>query len=280
MAYWKSRASPAAHKVLVSFAVLDSDNSSVNVPLADDPLTLAFQQLSHCLQVVNSLEFNKAWAIYIQTSPQTFYDRLTSALPYDTSVSFNINIDGTGYINIKIKDGLREVAEANRTFSLTMREAHNHAFVIWHPEDRGVGIARAVLRNTFALFKSWGIRRVFCSAGLDDGAYTWARYGFKVPLAEWTDLQPQLVARLYNLRLSWQDQEGIRRLIEIDDPMGLWFVSDLAGSVEVGETDGFGGPRTYSIGRALLEGLNWKGYFEFEDAACVERFERRVGGIL
>lgn len=110
--------------------------------------------------------------------------------------------------------------------------------------------------------------------------YTWARYGFKVSLAEWTDLQPQLIARLYNLCLSWKDQEGIRRLIEINDSMGLWFVSDLAGLIEVGESGDFSGPRTCSIGRALLEGLNWKGYFEFEDIVCVERFERRVGGTL
>ena len=229
-------------------------------PQYDNPPEIAFQQLSHCLQVVRSPEFNQAWASYIQTSPQTFYDGLTAGLPYNTLISFNINFDGTGYITIKVVDGLREVAEANRTFSLTRREATNHAFVIWHPEDRGVGIARAVLRNTFSLFKSWEIRRVLCSAGLEDGAYTWARYGFKVPLAEWTDLQPQLIARLYNLHLSWQDQEGIRRLIEINDPMGLWFVSDLAGLVEVGEIDGFGGPknllrRPRSTGRSKLERL-------------------------
>lgn len=158
MAYRQLRAFPVAHGILV------------RLPEFDGPLGVAFQQISHCFQVLRSPEFNQAWAIYIQTSPQTFYDRLTASLPYDSLISFNINIDGTDYIRIKVVDGIREVAEADRTFSLTRREATKHAFVIWQPEDRGVGIARAVLKNTFSLFKDWGIKRVLCGAGLDDGA--------------------------------------------------------------------------------------------------------------
>ena len=244
----------------------------LTIPGFQNSLAPDFEKVAGCLQVVQTPEFIHAWHCYVRMFPQELYERLTRGLPYRTIVSFNINLDGTGYIIFKLIDNLEEVAEAHRCFSINKKEADNNAFIIWRPEDRGIGIAKAVLRNTFALYRDWGIKIVRCGAGVKDGAYTWARYGFKVSKIEWADLQLEVTSRLYSLDIPWHLKQEVQRLINLDDPMGLWFISDLAILVQVDDAYSCGVPRTCSLGRALLEGLHWKGQFEFDDADCMKRF--------
>ena len=222
----------------------------------------------------------EAWDAYVRVSPQDFYDRMTRDLPFRTILSFNINVDGTGYLKFSVKDGTREVADAHRCFSIAAGTAGNHGFVVWEPEDRGpgLGICRCITRNVFGLYQEWGIRTVECDASLEDGAYTWARYGFKIVDGDWPDLQSQLLERLYSLHLPWQDRAAYNKLIGLSDPSALWLVSDLATPVEVDDPVA-GVRRTLSVGRALLRGLSWKGVFDFDDLGCMARFDRKVGEV-
>ncbi len=91
-----------------------------------DSLAAAFGAAPSDLAVPETPVFPQAWAKYVRTSPKDFYNRLTRDLPFRTVLSFNINIDGTGYINFAVKDGAREVASANRCFSVQAQTAGNH----------------------------------------------------------------------------------------------------------------------------------------------------------
>lgn len=210
-----------------------------------------------------------AWRQFIPLMPEELYDALSANVPYFARYDFGIDTYGCGKIDLDLTDGDRLVAEARRRFCLGEGVAYNDAFVIWHPEDRGIGICRHFMYNVFKIYKDWDIHTIYCSAGLTDGGFTWARHGFKISREEWLRLRPELHSRLWAQSINWAIQAEVARLIDKDDPMGLWFVSDL--------TDPCG---TSTLGKVLLSGLSWEGTFRFGDQSCVDRFNGHVGAKL
>lgn len=210
-----------------------------------------------------------SWRQFIPQLPEELYERLSENLPYSARFDFEIGTDGCGKFKLDLTDGERQVAEAERHFHIGEGVAHNDGFIIYYPEDRGIGICKHFMYNVFKIYKGWGIHTVHCTAGLTDGGYTWARYGFKISADEWKRLQPDLHNKLWGQYMDYDMQDSIARLISLEDPMGLWFVSDL--------TTPLG---TSTVGRVLLSGLNWKGTFDFDDPECIARFNGRVEAEL
>ena len=150
---------------------------------------------------------------------------------------------------------------------LRLSEAHN-----------GSGIARDILRESFALYKKLGVKTVDLDANINVGGYAWAKYGFKPDVDEWMRFTRYATEKLDVLESSAPALEGSKRgtlrgamtaaerralmnLLQSKDPRTIWAIAEFETASGV------------KVGKELLLGSFWHGEINLLDREAMERFE-------
>lgn len=150
---------------------------------------------------------------------------------------------------------------------LRLSEAHN-----------GSGIARDILRESFALYKKLGVKTVDLDANINVGGYAWAKYGFKPDVDEWMRFTRYATEKLDVLESSAPALKGSKRgtlrgamtaaerralmnLLQSKDPRTIWAIAEFETVSGV------------KVGKQLLLGSYWHGEINLLDREAMERFE-------
>jgi hypothetical protein len=124
------------------------------------------------------------------------------------------------------------------------------------------------------VYQKIGIERIELSANVDVGGYSWARYGFlPTPSAWYTLSQDTLRQRMKYLRMDNDVRKEVEKLLDVSDPVVLWRLADMRTPVAHGLTK----ENPQPLGKRLLLGQEWRGYFDTTDPAMMSRFNAYVG---
>lgn len=133
-----------------------------------------------------------------------------------------------------------------------------HGYFKVDSAQQGGGLAKKVLKSSFALYKEIGVSRVELEANINVGSYAWAKYGFQPTLSEWASLQATLVKRIENLDAPMEVRAMLETLALNDDPKTIWVISDSI------------------YGKELLMDTSWEGFIDLADDMAMDRFNGYV----
>jgi hypothetical protein len=223
----------------------------------------------------------QAWRERLGMTPRQFFQKL-----FDTEKV----LPGSGELSLQTD----EYDQATLGFSVSLKDPATRAVVgrmdrvLEFPEDsppevyhkffdldrsvQASGIAKDLLANSIAMYQQLGISRVTLFAALEVGGYAWAKYGFRPDgRRETRQLYRQVAERLSGLQgVPSGARTVLRRLVENEDPKGIWAISDLNG-LKVRQ-----GGREVPLGKALLLGTTWRGVLDLQDPQARARFEQYV----
>lgn len=150
-----------------------------------------------------------------------------------------------GYmVSMKFREG-----QIERIYSLDAKgkiSSVDHTFFRLHDEFQGKGTAKRTLRSAFEHYAKMGIDKVTVHAALENGGYTWLKFGFKPHFPE----ALLAAARTKAERFSKQKRDSIDAVLQLDiSPLAK--VRALAAS---------------PIGKQLFKKSNWTGEFDMKDA--------------
>jgi hypothetical protein len=181
-----------------------------------------------------------------------------------------INVKGT----IVDNDGHR-IADIDRSIDPVAGISEHNKFEV-DPLFQDAGLAKRVMAQHLDWYLSHEIDTVKMNANVDNGAYTWPRFGF-VPTAEgWNDLKPILSNRLDALlqsgRISEDAATEMARFITSEDPKDIWAVADFKAPVRGGE---------YPLGKTLLvgRGIGYDASLDLTDPSALERYRAYANTI-
>lgn len=231
---------------------------------------------------------------------------LTRDLPANTRVALDfVHGGGSGILSISGK-GLFET----RTFDMNKKTINPG--MISTNSNKGHGYGRIIMRNEIEFFKACGAKRFNISASSTAGGYVWARFGFipepQAIIALLTRVQDNFKA-LKDV-LSPQEQEDTQAAIRGRGmPDDVWGMSDLRTDIaprlreifdkaNKGDADARAlsdkltkieaiknaieeithDQKPMPLGRALLAGSYWQGYFDLNDPAQIDRASKNIGG--
>jgi hypothetical protein len=157
-----------------------------------------------------------------------------------------IDVDG----NIKV-NGNQSHVELKRMFS-DEGTVNHHLFELKGASGasdqsvRGTGIARKVLSGALDAYKQLNLKRVNIHAGLDSGAYVWAKYGFEPSQESWNVLRGELLNEIDSV--PEHSRGAVRSILEDSNPSAITRLADV---------------KTY--GKKLLLGKEWEGGLDLND---------------
>lgn len=246
------------------------------------------------------------WDKYVPMPFAEAKEILTRDLPEGTSVALDfVRGGGQGMLSIS-GQGFFET----RTFDMDRKVIHPG--MVSATKQKGHGYGRIIMRNEIEFFKSCGVKRFNINASSTAGGYVWARFGFMpapeaiIPLL--TRLQDNFKA-LKDI-LTPQEQQDVKNAIRGRGlPDDVWGVSDLRVDIAprlrevfAKANSGDAAARTLSdqltkvegiknaiaeithdqqampLGRALLAGSYWQGYFDLNNPVQTERASKNIGG--
>lgn len=213
-----------------------------------------FDRLTGRLDLAEGDDAVRAWNLWIDRNPAEVYRVLAEGLPVLPRVAIDIKPNGSGRLVMTLTDAAgSQIAEADRTFDFARRIAYNAGLIV-EPPFQGQNIGRTHLAALLLdFYHPAGIERVAVTAGLDVGAYTWARAGFVPTPESWKRLRTDLMRRYEGFRLN--DPILLATILD-DDPRGLWDVAD------------------HKQGKRLLLGTSWQGSIDLTEIRSLARLRR------
>lgn len=182
-------------------------------------------------------------------------------VPYNDKVSI---IAQPNYISFKISN-FNEIDLLKRTYFPAENKV-KHDFLEIFPEYQGKGIAKEILLKQMMFYRQAGIQKIEIDASLEIGGYAWAKYGF-LP-TDWLDTKEGIKSRaewLWRIekKIRLQDFELILNKLT-NNPQSIWELSDLKN--ENGD----------KIGKQVLQGFSWLGYFDVNNDDQRRKFYRYI----
>lgn len=246
------------------------------------------------------------WDKYVPMPRPEAEKILTRDLPEGVRVSLDfMRGGGKGTLSIS-GQGIFEM----RTFDMDRKVIHPG--MVSTAQQKGHGYGRILMRNEIEFFRACGVKRFDINASSTAGGYVWARFGF-TPKPE--AVIPLLMRLQDNFRalkdiLTPQEQAEAQAAIRGEGrPEDVWGISDLRTDIAPRLRDIFakanGGDaaartlcdqltgieaiknaveeitydrRAMPLGRALLAGSHWQGYFDLSDPAQNKRAAENIGG--
>ncbi len=225
---------------------------------------------------IKSAEDLAQWSRYCRMSPLEFLEKITDGLPGEAHLSLRGN-GNQGLFQVRLRDAQgRRIMSASRRVDLK-NEVVQHVFINIHRDYAGHGLGRQFILNSIRLYRKLGVDSVELYATLQNGAYTWARFGWLPYVQTWHFIQPRLAEQLQTVaaQLSAEHLDELKQAIHSDDPRGIWTLVDHPAKV----TDDKG--KVMNIGKYLLLGeyCQWLGYLNLHDPLQMARFCQYVGDI-
>lgn len=162
-------------------------------------------------------------------------------------------------------------------------------FYVVDPNQRGMGVGRKGLRNIYDLATDeHSIKAIELTATLDNGAYVWAKMGFRSHDGDFVKVQKAARERLYDLQESLPEGSKIDadmfamadHLLDSErmkDPRALWAVADMNVTVPYSYMDGVLQETPKKLGFILLEWMEYRGKLDLSDPEQVARLETALG---
>lgn len=150
--------------------------------------------------------------------------------------------------------------------------AADHSMLELSPSLQGQGIAKDLLANHVDWYRQNDIREVGVHAGLDNGAYTWPKFGFVPDQGSWDALRKQIRNLSYfDPARPWPSdvRERIIGALDNPNPKAIWAIAYDKTPVT------FGGKST-TLGKALLGDRSWTGKLDLTDSEAMKRFDAYV----
>jgi hypothetical protein len=118
---------------------------------------------------------------------------------------------------------------------------------------QGQGLSKKLMVDSMSMYEKMGVDEIHLHAGLSQGGYVWAKYGFVPSETEWKDLASQLKMRAFSLH-GGKIPEGLKSILQSDDARSIWALSD------------------HPDGKALLQGTHWTGKLSLENKEAMARY--------
>jgi GNAT superfamily N-acetyltransferase len=162
-------------------------------------------------------------------------------------------------------------------------------FYIVDPVQRGQGLGKVGLKNIYDLARSEGaLTGIDLTATLDNGAYVWAKMGFKAHPGDFAKLQKTVRRKLHDLQEALPQDSKIDADIfgmvddlmnseKTKDPRALWALSDLAVKIPYSYKDGELVPAPKKLSFVLLEWTEYRGRLDLSDPQQVAPLEAALG---
>lgn len=183
---------------------------------------------------------------------------LAGAKEHKLAVDVDYASDRFGYsFNAKLLRGSKEVGTIERRFHMTdSGRPHyvSHSYFALNAKYQGHGIAKSIFREAIPQYQKLGFKEVRVGAGLSQGGYAWAKYGFVPDKTSWGYI-------LNNAKYSASTpaQKKFVRTLKLSRPKDIWKLADSA------------------WGHDMLAGSGWEGVLKFSDRESMERFHAYVG---
>lgn len=245
------------------------------------------------------------WNKYMRMTPERAQEIMRRDLPPETQVRIEVYNNGRGKIHLR-GGGIME----KRLFDLGKRAIFpGHIHLNENAAAQGYG--RAVIRNEIELFRECRAREFSIGAGSAAGGYVWARFGFLPTRDALPGLSCGLKANAENLHdiLTPRERDEVCVLSDVRKAENIWQIADLRQDLGPRLRDVFAkaqngdraslavcdrlkdipainnqmalilsGDAPFPLGRALLAGSNWSGYFELDNPKQIERARNNVSG--
>lgn len=245
------------------------------------------------------------WNKYIPVTRERAQEIMRRDLPAETQIRIEVYNNGRGKIHLR-GGGIME----KRLFDLknrTILPGH-----IQLKEDAGAhGYGRAVIRNEIELFRECRAKKFAIGAGASAGGYVWARFGFLPTQDTLPGLSLELKATAEKLQdiLTLRERVEVEVLSDVYKAENVWQIADLRqdlgprlrevfAKAQTGDRASLAicdklkdipaisnqmeliksGDAPFPLGRALLAGSNWSGYFKLENPKQIERARINVPG--
>lgn len=163
-------------------------------------------------------------------------------------------------------------------------------FYIVDPGQRGNGLGKAGLRNIYDLARQEEkIREIELTATLDNGAYVWAKMGFKPLEADFRRFQIAARERLHQLQEELPGHAKIERDIfdmtdrlldheKTKDPRAIWALADMGVSVPYSyNEDRRLVERPKKLSFVLMEWMEYRAKLDLGNPEQVARLEEALG---
>lgn len=181
------------------------------------------------------------------------------------------------YVNLRGAKGFAKIEvvgegfRMERVFTRTGRTLEvENKLLSMHEDLQGKGYATQILRGSIAEYEALGVKRVWVTANIDVGGYTWARFGYSpVNPAEFVaEVRNSARLKRQTGKLSRDDEDLIDRVLSRSDNLDR-LPADLA---RIKNANG------KEIGKEALLGTYWEGYLDMTDAKALAYFKKVVGG--
>jgi hypothetical protein len=215
------------------------------------------------------VEFERIWNDHIRMDPGEFVREMdggTGLFVGESKPEVRVLSGERLRVDLGDVEGTGDRSQMTRTFNFKARapnqpgkyeRAVDHDELVIVRSARGAG--KQVMRSQFNLYRKLGIARVNVTAGMDVGAYAWARYGF-VPTSEsWNMLRQELSGALQDIHASKDVVSRVSEALSSDNPQGIWEIADS------------------SIGKKLLISSEWDGTLSLHNVNQMSRLRKYVG---
>lgn len=189
-------------------------------------------------------------AIYCIEAGFPALSRIVGIQPGHTGDSIRFSASQTYLIN-----GVEEQILIDRLFILNQGGKQvSHDWFEIPASLQGKGITKKVMLDSMALYERIGVKRISIHAGLSQGGYVWAKYGFVPSESAWNRISFELSERANSL-YGDNVPEGLKASLARSDPKSLWDVAD------------------HPEGKKLLQGTGWMGTLSLDDIEAMSRYK-------
>lgn len=190
---------------------------------------------------------------------------INSGLALDAQVKFSRKYD-IDCCDVRFMREGESVGAAERQFSLADGVV-SHIYFDLNEAERKRGLGSRFLRNSVVAYRLQGIRTIRTKAACEAGGYTWARLGFIPDLNSWQGITGEIQKRLNAVRTEIPQETAmyVDTLLRSSDPKSIWSIADMQYHVN-------GKP----LGRFLLAGSCWNGFFGVTRKDCLKRLNRYI----
>ena len=136
-----------------------------------------------------------------------------------------------------------------------------HKYCVLPKKSRNNGLIKPVFQESLQQYINIGAKRIFVHAGLNDGGYTWAKYGF----AAIDKKEVETILNVAKYRLSNSDFQVVKKIYDFyytKTPNGKSFPIDLWASLE--------------YMKLILRGSDWHGELDLKNKKQFRNFMNYV----
>lgn len=183
---------------------------------------------------------------------------LSGAKEHKLAVDVDYTSDSYGlYFSAKLRKGKNQVGSISRKFYDKKGSTPAYVYHDYFELDskfQGQGIAKSIFRKAIPEYAKMGYKEVHVGAGLSEGGYAWAKYGFVPTKQSWSYLLDSV-----KYRATDPVQKKFLKTIKKSQPKDIWKIADS------------------EFGHRLLAGTGWDGVLSFSDRDAMDRFTAYVG---